>query len=106
MSPALPLAAVGRTVLLSLAAIGRIAIYGGRVVGAMLRPPFYPREFLNALFQIGWLSLPVVGLTALFTGGALALQIYSGGRGSMPKAWCRRSWPSGWCANWARCWAG
>lgn len=79
MSPALPLAAVGRTVLLSLAAIGRIAIYGGRVVGAMLRPPFYPREFLNALFQIGWLSLPVVGLTALFTGGALALQIYSGG---------------------------
>jgi phospholipid/cholesterol/gamma-HCH transport system permease protein len=79
MSPALPLAAVGRTVLLSLAAIGRIAIYGGRVVGALLRPPFYPREFLNALFQIGWLSLPVVGLTALFTGGALALQIYSGG---------------------------
>jgi phospholipid/cholesterol/gamma-HCH transport system permease protein len=29
--------------------------------------------------QIGWLSLPVVGLTALFTGGALALQIYAGG---------------------------
>jgi phospholipid/cholesterol/gamma-HCH transport system permease protein len=29
--------------------------------------------------QIGWFSLPVVGLTALFTGGALALQIYSGG---------------------------
>jgi phospholipid/cholesterol/gamma-HCH transport system permease protein len=29
--------------------------------------------------QIGFLSLPVVGLTALFTGGALALQIYSGG---------------------------
>ena len=29
--------------------------------------------------QIGWLSLPVVGMTALFTGAALALQIYSGG---------------------------
>jgi phospholipid/cholesterol/gamma-HCH transport system permease protein len=29
--------------------------------------------------QIGWFSLPVVGLTALFTGGALALQIYAGG---------------------------
>ena len=29
--------------------------------------------------QIGWLSLPVVGLTALFTGGALALQIFAGG---------------------------
>jgi hypothetical protein len=33
----------------------------------------------HQLVQIGWLSLPVVGLTALFTGGALALQIYSGG---------------------------
>ena len=44
-----------------------------------MTPPFYAREFGNALFQIGFLSLPVVGLTALFTGGALALQIYSGG---------------------------
>ena len=32
-----------------------------------------------ALMQIGWFSLPVVGLTAIFTGGALALQIYAGG---------------------------
>ena len=45
----------------------------------MLRPPFYPREFFASLLNIGWLSLPVVGLTAIFTGGALALQIYSGG---------------------------
>jgi len=42
-------------------------------------PPFYWREFGIALMQIGWLSLPVVGLTAVFTGGALALQIYAGG---------------------------
>ena len=41
--------------------------------------PFYWRELSSALVQIGWLSLPVVGLTALFTGGALALQIYAGG---------------------------
>jgi len=45
----------------------------------MLRPPFYVREFLHAVLHIGWFSLPVVGLTAVFTGGALALQIYSGG---------------------------
>jgi phospholipid/cholesterol/gamma-HCH transport system permease protein len=31
------------------------------------------------LLRIGYFSLPVVGLTALFTGGALALQIYAGG---------------------------
>ena len=34
---------------------------------------------LSSIFNIGYLSLPVVGLTALFTGAALALQIYSGG---------------------------
>ncbi len=45
----------------------------------LVRPPFYFREFGSALLTIGYFSLPVVGLTTLFTGGALALQIYSGG---------------------------
>ena len=74
-----PLAAIGRPVLAALAAIGRVALFAATVIGHILRPPFYPREFLHALMQIGWFSLPVVGLTAVFTGGALALQIYSGG---------------------------
>jgi len=75
-----PLAALGRAVFNALASLGRVTIFAGQVIGHMLRPPFYPREFLQALVQIGWLSLPVIGLTALFTGGALALQIYSGGQ--------------------------
>ena len=74
-----PLAHLGRTVLGLLAAMGRVAIFAVQVLTHMVRPPFYPREFLTALLQIGWFSLPVVGLTAVFTGGALALQIYSGG---------------------------
>lgn len=79
MSPATPLAHLGRIVLRGLAAVGRVAVFAGEVVSHIFRPPYYPREFLHALMQIGWFSLPVVGLTALFTGGALALQIYSGG---------------------------
>ena len=74
-----PLALIGRSVLTLLASFGRISLYMLDAFSHMLRPPFYPREFLNALLNIGWLSLPVVGLTAIFTGGALALQIYSGG---------------------------
>lgn len=74
-----PLAALGRPVLAALALLGRMAIFAASVISHLFRPPFYPREFLSALIQIGWLSLPVVGLTAVFTGGALALQIYSGG---------------------------
>lgn len=73
------LAALGRRVLAMLAAVGRLALFAGRTVSHLLRPPFYMQEFGNALVQIGWLSLPVVGMTALFTGGALALQIYAGG---------------------------
>lgn len=74
-----PLAALGRATFELLAAIGRVALFAAAVVGHLFRPPFYLREFRIALVQIGWLSLPVVGLTALFTGGALALQIYAGG---------------------------
>lgn len=74
------LAALGRTVLGALASLGRIALYAGATLSHLLRPPFYAREFLTALLQVGWLSLPVVGLTAIFTGGALALQIYAGGQ--------------------------
>ncbi len=74
------LAGIGRPVLAALAGLGRIAIYAAETVANLLRPPFYTREFLLALLQVGWLSLPVVGLTAIFTGGALALQIYSGGQ--------------------------
>ncbi len=74
-----PVAAVGRSVLWLLAAVGRVTLYILATLGAAIRPPFYPREVLYQLLHIGWLSLPVVGLTALFTGGALALQIYAGG---------------------------
>jgi phospholipid/cholesterol/gamma-HCH transport system permease protein len=73
------LAALGRQVLGLLALIGRVAIYGGEAVSHIFRPPFYPKELLLQIWLIGYLSLPVVGLTALFTGGALALQIYAGG---------------------------
>ncbi|MEZ5912816.1 MAG: ABC transporter permease [Paracoccaceae bacterium] len=74
-----PLAATGRLTLQTLAMFGRIALFALSTLSHLFRPPFYVKEFLQALLNIGYFSLPVVGLTALFTGGALALQIYSGG---------------------------
>lgn len=74
-----PVAATGRLTLAFLAGIGRVARFAAAAVSHLVRPPFYPREVLSALIAIGYFSLPVVGLTALFTGGALALQIYAGG---------------------------
>lgn len=74
------LASIGRPVLAMLAAVGRITLYARETLAHMLRGPFYIREFDAALLNVGWLSLPVVGLTAIFTGGALALQIFAGGQ--------------------------
>ena len=73
------LAALGRPVLGMLAAFGRVTLFALSALSHVVRPPFYFREFGTAVMQIGWYSLPVVGMTALFTGGALALQIYAGG---------------------------
>ncbi|MEN8742981.1 MAG: ABC transporter permease [Phaeobacter gallaeciensis] len=79
MNPLALLARIGRLVLHMLAVVGRVALFGLSTLSHMIRPPFYGKETLQALLHIGWLSLPVVGLTAIFTGGALALQIYAGG---------------------------
>lgn len=73
------LATLGAAVLGMLAAVGRIAIFAAETLSHLMRPPFYPREFGAALINIGYFSLPVVGLTTIFTGGALALQIFAGG---------------------------
>ncbi|MBN9589663.1 MAG: ABC transporter permease [Alphaproteobacteria bacterium 64-11] len=72
-------ALIGRAVLSLLAAIGRLAIFTGSALAAVVSPPVYGRLFLQQVMRIGYFSLPVVGLTAFFTGGVLALQIYLGG---------------------------
>jgi len=68
---------IGRAALFLTRGIGAVALFTAR--GLFGLRPFYGRAFGAQLVQIGWLSLPVVGLTALFTGAALALQIHSGG---------------------------
>ena len=78
-APLALLAALGAQTLAMLAAVGRVAIFAGHALSRIVRPPFYGREIASAFLTVGYFSLPVVGLTALFTGGALALQIYAGG---------------------------
>lgn len=72
-------AAIGGLVIHMLAAIGRVTRFTARTIGSALTPPYYPGKFVEQLIAIGWLSLPVVGLTAIFTGAALAQQIYTAG---------------------------
>ena len=73
-----PLQPIGRAVLALLAEIGRVALFLKDGLTQGLSPTFYGRQILAQMWRIGYNSLPVVGLTAFFTGGALALQIYLG----------------------------
>jgi phospholipid/cholesterol/gamma-HCH transport system permease protein len=74
-----PLAIIGRVFLDFLEGIGRLALFTANGVSHCLRPPFYWRLIGRQMMSIGYFSLPVVGMTALFTGMVLALQIYVGG---------------------------
>jgi phospholipid/cholesterol/gamma-HCH transport system permease protein len=73
-----PLASIGRTTISFFNTIGRISLFFGRAVFHSFTPPFYGRLLVRQLIEIGYFSLPVVGLTAIFTGMVLALQSYTG----------------------------
>lgn len=69
---------IGRLFLNFLSSIGQLALFLSEALSHMVRAPFYWRQFLRQFMDIGYYSLPVVGLTATFTGMVLALQSYTG----------------------------
>jgi phospholipid/cholesterol/gamma-HCH transport system permease protein len=69
---------IGAAILNFFAAAGRVFMFTGLGIMHCFTPPFYGRLLRRQLIDIGYYSLPVVGLTALFTGMVLALQSYTG----------------------------
>lgn len=69
---------VGQIWLLFLQSLGKISLFIGETIVNMIKPPFYGKIILRQMIEIGFYSLPVVGLTAIFTGAVLALQSYTG----------------------------
>ncbi len=74
-----PLQMIGRATLGMFAEIGRLTVFAGQVKAAAFTPRWYGGEILRQMVRIGFYSLPVVGLSAVFIGAALALNIYEGG---------------------------
>jgi phospholipid/cholesterol/gamma-HCH transport system permease protein len=72
------LSVTGRRFIEILAIAGRLAEFIAVAISHCFRPPFYLHNILRQFWTIGYNSLPVVGLTAVFTGAVLALQSYSG----------------------------
>lgn len=71
-------AAIGHGILSILQMIGAVVTFAGQTILHMLTPPIFLRHLLRQFIDIGYYSLPVVGMTALFTGMVLALQSYTG----------------------------
>jgi phospholipid/cholesterol/gamma-HCH transport system permease protein len=74
-----PLRAIGRATIAVLRETGRFSAFAGHAASACFAPPLYVSQIARQAAQIGYFSLPVIGLTAVFIGAALALNIYTGG---------------------------
>jgi len=72
------LALIGRVFLAFMETTGRVTLFAATGVSHCVRPPLYPRLIARQMLDIGYYSLPVVGLTGLFAGMVLALQSYTG----------------------------
>ena len=73
-----PLAIIGRLFLAFLAAVGDLTLFAVQAIVRGVSGPYYPRMIIRQMIDIGYYSLPVVGLTAIFTGMVLALQSHTG----------------------------
>ena len=69
---------LGRMTLAFLEAIGSVSAFAFHAIRQAVQPPWYRQQILRQIMEIGYYSLPVVGLTAIFTGMVLALQSYTG----------------------------
>lgn len=69
---------LGRAFLAFMETTGRLTLFAGTTLWHCVRGPWYFRIIGRQMIEIGYYSLPVVALTAIFTGMVLALQSYTG----------------------------
>lgn len=69
---------VGKNILNACELIGNFLKFMGDILFVITRKNIYWRNIWSNIVEIGFYSLPVVGITAIFTGAVLALQSYSG----------------------------
>ena len=72
------LQSIGRALLSFFQKAGHFSLFALTAISHIVRPPFYAPTVGRLFLDIGFYSLPVVGLTAAFSGMVLALQSYSG----------------------------
>jgi phospholipid/cholesterol/gamma-HCH transport system permease protein len=73
-----PVTLIGQKTLALLTVTGSLALFFWAALVQLVKPPFYFRLFMRQCELVGVNSIPIVLLTAVFTGGVLALQSYRG----------------------------
>lgn len=69
---------LGQPLVTFISRLGELSMFIARSIYNCFMPPFYLRIFWKQVIDIGFYSLPVVGLTTIFAGMVIALQSYSG----------------------------
>ena len=69
---------LGKPLLSFVLELGAFTRFVAKSVYNCFMPPFYIKLFVNQFLNMGFYSLPVVGLTTLFAGMVIAIQTYSG----------------------------
>ena len=77
-SPLNAVAAVGRGTIDAVRGTGAATLFAATGLSHLVRPPFYGRMFARAFVEFAYFSLPVVALTAVFSGMVIALQSFTG----------------------------
>ena len=72
------IADIGRYFLLLSANTGRLVNFIVAAIIGAVKPPYYTQTITQQIIFIGYNSLPVVGMMAIFSGAVLALQSYTG----------------------------
>jgi len=69
---------VGRFVIGVLEEAGRTAILLAKIIATLRRPPYYIHQWFEQMLDVGVRSLPIVVVTAIFSGAVFALQTWEG----------------------------
>jgi len=69
---------IGAMILGMFSMVGKISLFVIETIRHAFTPPWYPSKIMAQFVSIGFFSLAVVGMTALFSGMVIALQSYTG----------------------------
>ena len=67
---------LGHNLILTCEALGEFSIFFTKLIKSIFHKRFFLKNLFSSLYINGFCSIPVVGLTGIFTGGVLTVQLF------------------------------